>query len=189
MKAASLEGQRFGRLTVLSKAASQNGKSMWVCLCDCGQITRPITISNLKRGNTVSCGCFRKERSREACQQRQTHGDSKSVEYQVWANMHRRCYDQKRDGFENYGGRGITVCTRWTDYLLFLADMGRRPSGQHSLDRIDVNGNYEPANCRWANPNDQARNRRQFIVSANDLAELRRKLELYEQRFGSLESI
>ena len=187
MKADSLEGQRFGRLLVLSRAANQHGKSMWVCLCDCGQTSRPIMISNLKGGNTISCGCFRKERSREAVKLLQTHGDSKTVEYRAWYNMLRRCYAPKRDGFENYGGRGIKVCERWHNYLSFLADMGRRPSAKHSLDRIDVNGDYAPANCRWATTHEQAQNRREFSVGANELTKLRRKLAIYEETFGPIE--
>lgn len=95
------------------------------------------------------------------------HGESvhatRSVEYNAWRLMRQRCNDPKNKHYKHYGGRGIKICDRWNSYEAFIEDMGRRPSKKHSLDRIDVNGNYEPNNCRWATVVTQARNRRDAI--------------------------
>lgn len=84
----------------------------------------------------------------------------KSSIYRAWVSMRNRCFDEKNKSFKNYGGRGITVCDRWLVYINFRDDMGEKPNPKYSLDRIDVNGNYEPGNCRWATPQQQAYNRR-----------------------------
>lgn len=94
------------------------------------------------------------------------HGDRNSKEYLTWCNMRRRCYDKTVDQYKNYGARGVTVCDRWLGehgYENFLADMGRRPSPKHSIDRIDVNKGYCPENCRWATPSEQAGNQRKTV--------------------------
>ena len=122
-------------------------------------------------GSTKSCGCIlvEKNRSRPVREQRNvSHGEGgnkkspRSPEYQSWASMLQRCRDAQHSNFKNYGGRSISVCERWaTSYEAFLSDMGRRPSLAHSLDRFpDVNGNYEPSNCRWAPISEQLTNKR-----------------------------
>ena len=154
-------GMRFGRWVVIKKAASKirfDGYrvSMWACLCECGT-ARNVMDSSLKCGISQSCGCL-------TLQSVTTHGGAssgKSPEYIAWLKMKNRCYDPKCPNFNNYGGRGIRVGDRWLNsFEHFLEDMGRKPSPKHSLDRTDVNGNYEPGNCRWATSVEQSRNRR-----------------------------
>lgn len=144
---------KFGRLTVVGYIGSSPSKgARWLCICECGGET--ISRSNsLKSGHTMSCGCLILETVRK-------HQDSKSSEYRTWDAMKRRCYNPSTKHFEHYGGRGIKVCDRWRgSYSNFLADMGRRPSPKHSLDRIDNDGDYELSNCRWTLQTIQIRNR------------------------------
>lgn len=117
-------------------------------------------------------------------------GKGRSIEFETWRGMRRRCYDENNISYYNYGGRGIRVCEAWqASYDQFLADMGRRPSPEHSLDRIDPDADYEPSNCRWATKKEQTDNRRPCYIKANELAELTQKaqlLERYIEKFGAL---
>lgn len=146
-------GQKFNRLTVLSFHHSDN-VGHWLCRCDCGG-EAVVATAPLKSGETKSCGCLRRS-------QLKTHGKSKTSEYGIWQGMLSRCYRQSDKAFKHYGGRGITVCKRWREsFLDFLADMGPRPSPELEVDRFpDNDGNYEPANCRWATRKQQCNNRR-----------------------------
>lgn len=149
-------GQKFGRLTLIKEAPKlpSNAGRRWLCRCDCGR-TREASQTNLRRGLVKSCGCL----VVDALRSRATHGLSNTKEYDAWKSMLRRCYDPRTERYPVYGGRGIRVCERWRDgFENFLADIGFAPSQSHSIDRIDVNGDYEPQNCRWATPKEQSRN-------------------------------
>lgn len=162
-KIEDLTGQRFGRLMVISKTTSNKYRqSMWLCRCDCGTEKTILGLS-LKHGKTTSCGC----RNREVASERfTTHGHTRggrTLEYQSWLAMIRRCNNPNEAIYHYYGGRGIKVCERWVNsYENFLEDMGKRPSKNHSLERIDVDGDYEPSNCKWATRTEQALNKRLY---------------------------
>lgn len=162
-----LTGHVFGRLTVLEdsgRRGSGGGAVMWRCACSCGAVI-VTKSSSLRAGVSQSCGCLNREISSRLTAERNTKhghcaGGKASTEYAVWAGMWQRCTDCNVDSYVDYGGRGISVCERWADFNAFLADMGPRPDRDHSLDRIDLNGNYEPGNCRWADRSTQGTNRR-----------------------------
>lgn len=160
-------GQTFGKLTVTSKADDViyivHGKPSktrrWNCVCVCGGETTSFE-SGLKSGNSTSCGCKRRKHAIKMGKARTTHGMSCSKEYSSYHKMMQRCYSKNSDQYKNYGNRGIVVCDKWKNsFDSFLSDMGMAPSENHSVDRINPNGNYEKENCRWATWKEQQRNR------------------------------
>jgi hypothetical protein len=164
MKFIDLTGKRFERLTVLRRTEKdKHGKIQWECICECGQIT-VVNGENLKYGRVKSCGCLANELHIERGQTfRLKHGHNRkgkaTPEYNSWRSMIARCENTKSNSYDNYGGRGIKVCPKWrSSFENFIEDMGLKPDPSYSLDRINVDGDYNKENCRWASKTDQSRN-------------------------------
>lgn len=156
-----LTDKTFGRLYVLrlNSHGSKNKKNTWFCQCSCGQTT-VTTGYQLRSGNTASCGCLHREYIASGDCYR-SHGLSRTTEHRAWCGIIQRCTNENNPAFHDYGGRGIKICKRWREsFVDFLADVGKRPSKNHSLDRIDFNSHYEPGNVRWATRAVQNLNRR-----------------------------
>lgn len=158
-------GVRFGRLTALKVSRPGNGKrASWWCACDCGNALW-VDSSDLGCGHTQSCGCLQSDRTSEAnSTHRYALPGRVSRTYLTWQRAKDRCLNSDNKRYADYGGRGVAICDRWRDsFEAFLDDMGDAPEGM-SLDRWpDLNGNYEPTNCRWATPQMQSDNRRNTI--------------------------
>lgn len=154
-----LTGQRFGRLMVIQRAENTNaGKTRWRCKCDCGNVCIKAT-SQLRSGKTRSCGCLRKE---TLSRMRTIHGLSGTRLHRIWAGMNKRCINPKSPYYYLYGGRGITVCDEWKHNFQAFYDwaLANGYNEKLSIDRIDNDKGYSPANCRWATASEQRKNQR-----------------------------
>jgi hypothetical protein len=179
--AIDIKGKKFGRLTATSYFTDSRGIRMWNCDCECGG-TNCVKTASLSRGQIRSCGCLMRETSATISY---AHGfarrGTRHPDYGIWRAMIDRCYYPSNVAYEHYGARGIRVCDEWRhDFARFIADMGERPSPQHSIDRYpDNNGNYTPGNCRWATKAEQAENKRPRKILIKDE-------DFIGRRFGAL---
>lgn len=168
-------GSRHGRLVVVEHAGRATNRSLLVtCRCDCGQI-KTVRASNIRGGSTMSCGCLAREMNEAKGTHRHRAKGHASPEYVSWRAMVSRCTNPKSPGYENYGGRGISVCKRWlSSFENFLDDMGNRPSPSHTIDRKNNDGNYSKRNCQWATKSQQSRNSRWVVLSMGKARKVRR---------------
>lgn len=157
----NLIGDQYGRLTVVKLVKNRGDRRMWECVCICGK-TSIASTGDLRSGNTTSCGCYNREKTAESnrtTHPSRKHGQKGSGAYKSWQAMLQRCEYKASVNYPHYGGRGITVCERWHDFILFFQDMGIRPRGMQ-LDRINNDQGYFPGNVRWVTPRQNSNNKR-----------------------------
>ncbi len=165
MKIIDISNTRFGRLIALKiNIEKSHRRAHWNCICDCGN-TLTVNGTQLRSGHTKSCGCLSRDNLIKAATR---HGHARrgkiTSEYNIWQKAKKRVINPKTQHYNHYGGRGIKMCKRWLDsFQNFLSDMGYRPSTEHSIDRINNDGDYEPSNCRWATKLQQSLNTRRNV--------------------------
>lgn len=169
-KVKNIRGQRFGKLIVLEYRGTINHRAVWLCQCDCGKRVEVVSMP-LLNGDTKSCGCIHKEQLIKRNKQQKfnrykTHGLSKTKLYYRWQAIKDRCYNKKNKSYKYYGERGITMFDEWkNDFHKFYEwAINNGYKEELTIDRIDVNGDYEPSNCRWATWKEQANNKRNNII-------------------------
>lgn len=183
-ESASFIGQRFGSKVILEAKVGKRYYHYFVCKCDCGAI---VNLGKYQISNNVNYKSCRYCSSKNLI----THGLVNTPEYTSWSKMKSRCLNPKDDSYKDYGARGILVCQDWIDsFEVFYSDMGKRPTIKHTLDRFpNVNGNYEPSNCRWATRKEQQRNRRNsFKATINGIEKtVMEWSEIYGVKYDTLE--
>ena len=183
MKLKDLAGQKFGKLTALYQLHNNHTRhTYWLCTCDCGNLVE-IRSSHLRSGNTKSCGCLRNAIITK-------HGKHNTRLYRIWAAMKRRCYNKSQSDYKNYGARSIKICDEWRrDFKAFYNwAIDNNYQDNLTIDRIDVNGNYEPSNCRWSTIKQQANNRRttKYITYQGETKSLSEWCELFNLKYHTI---
>lgn len=188
-------GKRYGRWLVVSRAPNgEKGRVFFNCRCDCGK-EASVRGDILHNGGSQSCGCLKHERwiqRMKGNKNNLVHGLYQHPLYKIWTSMKNRCYNSNDRIFQHYGGRGITVCDRWiNDFAAFLKDMGERPNTgrRMSLDRINVNGNYESSNCKWSNYSEQRSNQRKVAVLQAEVDALRNTVSDLRKQLKDLKAV
>lgn len=188
--AIDMKDKRINMLTVLYRAESKNGRTMWHCRCDCGKEI-DVWYAHLKKGQ-YSCGCVKR---RLISEKKKTHGKSDTKLFDVWRHMRERCYKKYHKSYKDYGGRGIKVCDEWENNFNAFYEWAivngydeNAPFMQCTLDRIDVNGNYEPSNCRFISIKEQCNNRRNnhFIEYNGEMHTIAQWSEIIGVSYGAL---
>lgn len=151
-------GQKFGRLTVVSYWGRENNTTFWNCLCDCGNTAEKVYGNSLKSGNKKSCGCLRLAGGHTCGALGEARKHQHTTEYRSYASAKNRCISPSNHAYKDYGGRGIEF--RFSSYVEFLVEIGRKPSPKHTLNRINNDGHYEKGNIEWATRKEQCNNRR-----------------------------
>ena len=156
-----LTGQKFGKLTVITRDFSHKRRAYWICKCDCGNTTI-VPSCDLRNGHTQSCGCKKFESHNSK------HGMKHTRIYEIWCGIRRRCNDPKDKAYKRYGAKGITVCQEWDEFLTFYHWATKNGyTDELTIDRIDNNKGYSPDNCRWATHTEQNRNRSNTVMVKN----------------------
>ena len=171
-KALDLTGERYGNLTVIKRVEnSKNGHSNWLCRCDCGNYTTVNSGHLREKHGTKTCGCSWKKAGERTFK----HGMKNTRLYYIWSSMKKRCFNENEPSYLQYGARGISICNEWKENFKAFHDWAlengydeNAERGECTIDRIDVNGNYEPSNCRWVGMKEQSRNRRNTIYLNQD---------------------
>jgi len=168
-KLVNLVGKKFGKLLVVKRADNRNNSVFWLCKCDCGNEV-VVRGDSLKQGKTQSCSCLQKEKVKKVCKKNFIkHGLSKSRLSNIWFNIKQRCNNPKSKNYQYYGAKNIQICCEWLEFKNFYNwAINNGYADNLSIDRIDVNGNYEPLNCRWTDYKIQENNRSNNVVVEYD---------------------